>query len=293
MTQKIESRYWDPVLLRGGVREVDRGRFGPDVLQEFALDYLARHRHEPFLLYYPMVLTHGQTHLQPVVPTPLNLEPDRPHHEMYGEMVEYADRLIGQVVAKLDELGIRDNTYLFVATDNGTEHTLSASCRGKPVHGGLYELTEAGGDVGLVANCPARIPGGRTIPLADFSDVLPTLCELAGIRQPGDRLIDGKSQAAALVDPSAKPPREWIFNQYGDRRCVRDRQYKHYSTGELYDVENDRDETTNIAGYGEPAIVAEGQKLAAILASMPPDAPPPFTLRSQSAFKLRSAAKQP
>ena len=64
---KIESRYWDPVFFRNGKREVLTGRFGPDVTQEFAVDFLRRHRERPFLLYYPMMLAHGQSFTEPVV----------------------------------------------------------------------------------------------------------------------------------------------------------------------------------------------------------------------------------
>ncbi len=211
---KIESRYWDPVVLRNGRREVHRGKFGPDVFQEFALAFLERHREQPFLLYYPMVLTHGQTFTQPVVPTPLDRRTDRPHHEMYGEMVAYADRLIGQLVARLDELGLRERTLIFIATDNGTESSLAARRGGEAVRGGLYQLTEAGGDVALLVNGP-RLSGGRTVPLADFSDVFPTLCALAGVPLPQDRVLDGRSQAAVIRgEVGAAPPRDWIFNQY-------------------------------------------------------------------------------
>jgi arylsulfatase A-like enzyme len=292
MIQKIESRYWDPVVLRNGRREVHLGRFGPDLFQEFALDFLERHRAHPFFLYYPMVLTHGQTFTQPVVPTPLDPErwTDRPHHEMYGAMVEYADRLVGQLVARLDALGLRERTIVFIATDNGTETSLVAQRRGRPAPGGLYQLTEAGSDVALVVNGPGRVPGGRTVPLADFSDVFPTLCDLAGVPVPGGLVLDGRSQAKVLMgQPGAEPPRDWIFNQYHTRRAVRDRRYKLYSTGELYDVEADREEQHDLAARGTASAETHAAlaRLAKVLDAMPPDAPPPFTLLSQSAFKLR------
>jgi arylsulfatase A-like enzyme len=293
MIQKVESRYWDPVVLRNGRREVLRGRFGPDVFQEFALDFLARHRDRPFLLYYPMVLTHGQTFTQPVVPTPLDpgRRTDRPHHEMYGEMVEYADRLIGQLVTRLEELGLRERTLVVVSTDNGTESSLVARRGGRDARGGLYTLTEAGGDVALVVNAPGRVPGGRTVPLADFSDVFPTVCDLAGVTLPAGLVLDGRSQARVLQGlPGAEPPRDWIFNQYHTRRAVRDRRYKLYSTGELYDVQADRNEEHDLAGSGDADALAARDRLARVLATIPPDAPPPFRLLSQSAFKLRQSA---
>jgi arylsulfatase A len=288
----IESRYWDPVLIRNGTRESHAGRFGPDVMQSAALDFIRRHRDKPFLLYYPMVLTHGKSFTEPVVPTPLNADVNRPHHEMYADMLRYADRLIGEVAQTLDELDLREKTLLVVASDNGTEKETKARRNGRIVAGGLYELNEAGGNVALIANSPGLIPGGRTIPLADFSDVFPTLCEFTGVPVPKNVLLDGRSHAAVLRNqPGAKPAREWIFNQYGGTRCVRDTRYKLYSTGKFFDVQHDPQEVTDLAASSAPEHAAARERLAAVLAAMPADAPPPFPLRSQSAFKLH--AKKP
>jgi len=290
--QHIESRYWDPVVLRKGRREVLPGRYGPDVYQEAALEFLRAHRQRPFLLYYPMVLAHGQTFTQPVVPTPANRHADRPHEEIYADMVAYADKLVGELVAELDQLGLRRRTLLLVATDNGTESRLTARKNGRTVQGGLYSLTEAGGDVGLIFNCPERIRGGRTVPLADFSDIFPTLCEWSGVPLPAGRIFDGRSLAPYLRgDVGAQPPREWIFNQYHTRRTVRDLRFKLYSTGELFDVSADPDETQDLSASSDPVVMAARQRLQSVLAAFPGDSPPPFQLLSQSAFKLRQAGE--
>lgn len=289
----IESRYWDPVLIRNGRRETHPGKFGPDVMQAAAIDFMRRNREKPFALYYPMVLTHGKSFVEPVVPTPLNTDANRPHQEMYADMLRYADRLIGEFVRALDELKLRDNTLLFIATDNGTEKERKARRSGRVVTGGLYQLTEAGGDVALLANSPKLIPGGRTIALADFSDVLPTLCDLAGVPRPKDVVLDGRSHAAVLRgERDATPAREWIFNQYGTTRVVRDARYKLYSTGGFFDAERDPDETTDLAASTQPEHIAARERLAAVLKSLPPDAPPPFRLRSQSAFKTEEEARK-
>jgi arylsulfatase A-like enzyme len=293
LNRHIESRYWDPVVLRNGQRERLTGKFGPDVFQEFALDFMTRHRDGPFFLYYPMTLTHGQSFIEHVVPTPINCATGRPEHEMYGEMVEYADCLVQGVIDKLDELGLRENTIVFVASDNGSESALTARMNGRTVHGGLYQLTEAGGDVALVANGPKRIPGGRTIALADFTDIYPTVCELAGVPLPAGVTIDGRSHAGVLRgSPDAKPAREWMFNQYAARRVVRDGRFKLYSTGELFDVAADREEKNDLAANSDADVVAARSRLEQVLASLPADAPPPIPLRSLSAFKLWPTAAE-
>lgn len=289
---RIESRYWNPVFIRNGRREVLTGRFGPDVTQEFAADFLRRHREHPFLFYYPLMLAHGQSFTEPVVPTPLNAVPNRPHHEMYADMVRYADKLVGDLVRTLDELGLRDNTLLFVASDNGTEGGISARRDGRVVKGGLYSLVESGSEVAMVANCPRQIPGGRVVPLADFSDVYPTVCELSGIRLPENVVLDGRSCAAFLRGgAAAKPPREWIFNQFHTLRVVRDERFKLYSDGRFFDADADPEERHDLGTPSAPGAAASRGKLQRVLDSLPADAPPPFPLRSQAVFKLRSAGK--
>lgn len=288
----IESRYWNPVFFRNGKREVLSGRFGPDVTQEFAVDFLRRHRDRPFLFYYPMHLVHGQSFTEPVVHTPLNPNPNRPHHELYADMVRYADKLVGDLVRALDELKLRDNTLVFIASDNGTESNMTARRNGRSVKGGLYSLTEAGGSVALIANAPTHFPGGRTLPIADFTDLFPTLCDLTGIPLPNEVALDGKSFGANLRnDPNAKPHRNWIFNQLHTMRVVRDDRFKLYSDGRFFDANADPEEQQELGATSQPEAVVAREKLQRALASLPADSSPPIPLRSQAVFKLRAESQ--
>ena len=283
----IESRYWDPVLIRNGRRETHPGEFGPDLLQDFALDFIGRHADHPFLLYYPMVLAHGMNFTTPTVATPENRNaPPEDEKQRFAAMLRYADRQVGELVAALEKAGLRDNTCLFVASDNGTEKSLTARCGGREVRGGLYQINEAGGSVVLTVNSPALIPGGRSAPLADFTDVFPTICELAGAAIPAGTEIDGLS-FAGFLRRTAPAPREWIFNEYLPDRVIRDAQFKLYSDGRFFDVNADPGEAHALAPEkGSDAFQAR-EKLKRLLNSMPADTPLPFPHRSLSAFKLR------
>lgn len=289
MIRKIESRYWDVVTLdHRQQRKVHRGRFGPDVFQEAAYDFIRRHRDRPFLLYLPSTLTHGWTFTDPVTYTPLNKDPDRPHLDMYRDMIRYADLLVGQLVEELRRQGVLDRTILFVGTDNGTESSFSARFRGRMVQGELYRLTEPGGNVPMIVYGPRYVPGGRTLKLTDFSDLFPTLCELAGAPLPEGVVLDGRSFAKTLLDPSVPEPRRWIFNQYHAERLVSDGRFKLYNDGRLFDLDSDFHEQKDIASSDDPVVQAAKERLQAALDSLPPDADPPFPVRSQSAFRLRS-----
>ena len=289
MIRKIESRYWDVVTLdHRQQRRVHRGRFGPDVFQEAACDFIRRHRHQPFLLFLPSTLTHGWTFTDPVTYTPLNMDPNRPHREMYRDMIRYADLLVGQLVEQLREQGVLDRTILFVAGDNGSEASFSARFQGRMIQGELYRLTEPGANVPMVIYGPGYIPGGRTLKLTDFSDLFPTFCELAGAPLPEGVVLDGRSFAKTLLDPSVPEPRHWIFNQYAKERVVSDGRFKLYADGRLFDLDNDFHEKNDIASRKDPAVQSARRRLQAALDGLPPDADPPFPVRSQSAFRLRS-----
>jgi arylsulfatase A len=289
MIRRIESRYWDVVTLdHHQHREVHRGRFGPDVFQEAACRFIRRQKDRPFLLVLASPLTHGWTFTDPVTPTPLNRETGRPHEAMYRDMIRYADLLVGRLIDELRDQGILERTIVFAGSDNGSEKSFSARFRGRVVQGELYQMTEPGGNVPLIVYSPALVPGGRTIRLADFSDLLPTFCELAGAPLPRDLVIDGRSFAATLLDPAVPEPRQWIFNQYHRERVVSDGRFKRYADGRLFDVAEDFHEQHDLSASRDPAVVQARDRLQAALDSLPPDAEPPFPLRSQSMFRIRS-----
>lgn len=286
-TRKIESRYWDPVLLRNGKREVAQGKFGPDVFLDFAFDFYRRHSKQPFLFYHPMVLTHGQNVKQQVVTTPDNrANPPKEEHALFADMLRYADKQVGAIIAELERLDLMKNTVVIIASDNGTEKTLSARANGRVVNGGLYQINEAGGNVPLIVYSPALVKGGRTSPLADFTDLFPTICDLAAASAPSSLKIDGQSLAPFLLG-KAPAPRKWIFNHYGDERVVRDERFKLKNNGDLFDLDADPAEQQALPKDAEPAARV---KLQAVLDSMPESTRLSFPHRSLSAFKKRAEA---
>ena len=98
-------RYANPGLeIDGEIRDFSGGEYGPDIVNDYALDFIRRHRDEPFVLYYPMILAHA-----PFQPTPDSPDWDAkaigeqvnnsPTH--FADMVAYMDKLLGKVVATL------------------------------------------------------------------------------------------------------------------------------------------------------------------------------------------------
>ncbi|MGC3970980.1 MAG: sulfatase-like hydrolase/transferase [Pirellulales bacterium] len=289
-SRELESRYWDPIVFRNGEHLKMTGAFGPDVYVDYLVDFMTRHRDDPFVAYYAMPLVHV-----PTITTPLSPQKDAPEREQFAGMVRYLDHQIGRLTAALDRLSLRDDTIVVFMTDNGTSDRLKGKVRGNLAVGGLGTLREGGLDVPLIVNCPARIAQGRVSKaLVDCSDIFPTLLDLAGVPIPEGLVIDGKSFASQLAvsESVPPPPRDWIFAQYASTRVVRDQRFKLYSTGELYDLTKDVNETTNLAASTSPDAVEARTRLQAVLAQLPADAKLPFSFRSSSAFKLEAERKK-
>jgi hypothetical protein len=275
-------------VLFNGRRIKTEGKFGPKLFTDYLIDFFRRHRDRPFLAFHSTVLTH-----LPVTKTPLNKDEELDEREQLAGMVRYADHCVGRLADALDELGIRDNTILFITTDNGTPAVYGGKVGGRVFQAAANtmvegEMKEGSIDVPFVVNCPGLVPGGRVSDaLIDASDVLPTFAELAGADCPEDVTIDGRSFAPILRGaPDSASPRQWIFSQYAHRRLVRNDRYKLRWDGQFHDLVRDPLEEHDLAKSTDPETVAQRQKLQGVLDSFPPDAKMWFQPRSISARAL-------
>ncbi len=156
------------------------------------------------------------------------------------------DKLIGKLVAKLDELKLRDNTLILFVGDNGTGKGTVSMMGDRRVVGGKGSMTSAGMHVPLIANWPNRIPSGVVSNnLVDSTDFLPTLLEAAEIKFAG--IIDGRSFLSAARGREGEGGREWIYSWYSPRlnedndarEMAFNHGYKLYKAGGFYDLKND------------------------------------------------------
>jgi len=269
-------RFWNPSLdLNGEIMDVKEDDYGPDLMANFLLGFIEQNKDKPFLAYYPMVLVHT-----PFVPTPHSKDrASKNIQKNFEDMVAYTDYIVGRFEDKLDELGLTDNTVLIFTGDNGSHHNLSSELDGKTIRGDKGAPTDAGTHVPMFVKAPGNVPGGRVIDdLIDFVDVLPTVAEAAGLDAPTG--IDGRSFWQRLTGKKGDP-RDWHYTYYFPRplaekfdtpyanpeiRYVRDKRYKLYGNGELFDVVADPHESSPLAEGRSADIRA---RLKAALDSMP------------------------
>ena len=240
-----------------------------------ALDFLDRHRDRPFFLYLP----HNSIHAPVMAPRALvekyRARPgsDRPENQaVIGAMMEILDDSVGRVLAKLDALGLRENTVVIFTGDNGG---LLKDAGQAPHRGGKAQLHEGGIRVPLLIRWPGVIAAGRVSEAPSSTmDFFPTLLELAGKPAAPPAAIDGVSLAAHLRGgpAPARPAIFWHYPHYhasgdggpagavraGDWKLVEYYEHTIAKTGrvpELYNLRTDPAETKNLA-VSDPARVA-------------------------------------
>lgn len=249
-------RYANPGLEYQGIeKDFFSGEYGPDLVAGFVEEFVDRHAKQPFLLYYPMMLTHG-----PYQPTPDSADWDpkavgekvnqSPKH--FADMVVYMDKLVGRLLAKLDQVGVRENTLIVFLGDNGTGRGTRSKMGDQVVIGGKGLTTSRGMRVPLIFNWPARVKKGVVVShLVDTTDLLPTICEAAGIEVPASMKIDGRSLLPAALG-KAGSPRDYLYAWYSPHgeppvEFAFDAQYKLYKDGRFFDLSADIEERTPIA----------------------------------------------
>jgi arylsulfatase A len=146
------------------------------------------------------------------------------------------DKLIGKLVAELDQLKLRDKTLVVFVGDNGSVG--GGKVHGRAINGGKGSLQEGGSRVPLIVSWPGVTPAGvARNDLVDLTDFFPTFTELAGAKLPEGVTIDGHSLAPQLKGQPGRS-REWIYVQLGDKYYARDVRWKLNHEGQLFDLKD-------------------------------------------------------
>ncbi|MCH2203171.1 MAG: sulfatase-like hydrolase/transferase [Fuerstiella sp.] len=207
-----------------------------------AVSFLWNHRDEPFFLYLP----HSAVHF-PLYPG--KQFQGKSQHGLFGDWVEEVDWSVGQILQTIGQLGLSDNTLIIFTSDNGGQQRHGAV--NAPLRGGKGTTFEGGMRVPTIAWWPGHIPPGTVVgQVAGMMDILPTFVSLAGGHLPDDRKIDGRNIWPLLAGhENVQSPHETFFYYRGLRlEALRQGPWKlHLKHGELYNLEDDIAESTNVA----------------------------------------------
>lgn len=203
----------------------------PDIVHDFAVDFVRRNKAKPFFLYYAPHLVH-----LPMERTPDSKPGTTNEKALYADNLAYLDKQVGDLLKELDALNLREKTLIVFSGDNGTVGKFVSPIGGRTINGHKGQLLEGGSRVPLIANWKGVAPEGKLVrDLIDFSDVYATFAQVAGAKLPEKLTFDGHSFAPQLRGQVGKP-REWVFVQLGKHWYVRSEGWKLTESGALFDM---------------------------------------------------------
>lgn len=287
------------------------GTYIPDLIHENALQFLEQSVKEgkPFFMWYPTTIPHAEL----IVPRDsiiLSLEgkyPETPYkgcdqgmagfrkggycsqpnpHATFAAMITRLDVYVGQIVEKLKELGVYDNTLIIFSSDNGPHLEGGADPdffdSNGPWRGYKRDVYEGGIRVPFIVRWPGRVKAGQqTDFICSFWDLMPTFKELNG--QSVEEDMDGVSLLPLLEGRKGQKEHDYLyfeFQEAGGRQAVRKGPWKlvhlnvrsQSDSYELYNLETDPSETADVSAEN-PEILDELRRIMSEAHTPNPDFP--------------------
>lgn len=234
----------------------DNGAYGTytqDLIQEKGLQFLENNKDNPFFLFLPYVLPHAEL----IVPEDSIIQkfrgkyPEQPFngcdsgpafrkggycsqkepHATFAAMIYRLDVYVGQVVAKLKELGLYDNTILVFCSDNGP-HMEGGADPDFFNSNGIYrgykrDVYEGGIRVPFIVVWPGVVQQGETDFMCSFWDMLPTFAQLTGVKM--KNRVDGITLMPLLTGKGKQQEHDHFyfeFHEGGGRQALRQGNWK-------------------------------------------------------------------
>jgi arylsulfatase A len=275
--------------------------YAPEIIHIESLKFIENNKKNSFFIFIPMVIPHAELAVEEdeifqkyramfgdekehTAPPGGDYGPEMkiPGYQSvkypratYAAMVENLDRQVGEIIEKLEMLGIRDNTIVAFASDNGP-HLEGGNDPDFFNSNGIFrgykrDLYEGGIKTSLIVNWPGKIKAGSVSDhISAFWDLMPTFAQLIGEKM--DAKIDGISFAPTLLGESGQAQHDylyWEFVEQGGKQAIRKGEWKAVrlnlknekeSPIELYNLADDPGESRNLATQ-HPDIVLEMKKL--------------------------------
>lgn len=272
---------------------LNKGLYAPNLIHKKTIEFIKNNKSKPFFVYVASIIPHAEL----VAPDSLMQKyrnkylPEKEFEgvefgEAYGDghylsqkeshaafvaMIDLLDQQVGEIMDKVEELGISDNTIVIFTSDNGPHREGGADPdyfdSNGPLKGTKRDLYEGGIRVPMMVKWPSKIEAGsKSDHISAFWDVFPTFSDIAGVNTPDN--IDGISFLPELLGQDDQKEHEylyWEFHEKGGRQAVRKGNWKAVkynvlknpnATVELYDLTSDIGETNNVAD-AHPEIVEQ------------------------------------
>ena len=252
--------YYDSPVERNGKPSSLKG-YITDALTDEALGFVERNRGRPFFLYLAYNVPHSPFQVPRRYFDPFKKQGlDDSTAAVYG-MVSNLDENVGRLTRRLDEWKLAGDTILIFLTDNGpATDRYVCGLRGRKA-----SVFEGGVRAPFFIRWPGRLPAGRKVDrIAAHIDMYPTVLELCGVKAPDGPPVDGVSIAPLMKGDAAAWPDRMIFTHQtrpaalGDPHpgAVRTQRFNLVNGADLYDIEDEPGEKTNVAAK-HPGKVSE------------------------------------
>ncbi len=292
---------FEPLVMRDGDTVVDLPVDQAMLTQRYtarAMDFIKRHREQPFFLYLPHTMPHVPQYASPAFA-------GKSKDGVYGDAVEEIDASTGQILDLLQELKIAERTLVIFTSDNGAnlrsarpnpksrypERSFGGS--NAPLRAGKGSTFEGGVRMPFMAWWPGTIQAGRVEHApASALDFFPTFARLAGAAVPAGLTLDGVDISGLLTGETSQPAARVLYYYFGVQlQAVREgpwklivpidtppatrvpslwfthqpglfeRQHRLWPKPFLYNLETDIGEKTNVAAE-HPDVVARLTRVA-------------------------------
>jgi arylsulfatase A-like enzyme len=209
-----------------GHTKVDEREYLTDAFTRESLAFIDRHRDKPFFLY----LAYNAPHTPLQAPAKYYARyPDikDPATRTYAAMVSALDDGVGEILQKLKDTGLDQDTLVIFLSDNGCAGYLDGACSNEPLSGFKALHLEGGVRVPFVMRWPGRIEAGHVDrrPVSSL-DIVPTAAALAGATLPADRIYDGVDLTPFVTGRDPGVPNPTLFWRAGVNFAIRDGQWK-------------------------------------------------------------------
>ena len=250
------ERFANPLIEQNGeFLPRDKDAYGPDIVSDYAIEFIKKNKDNPFFIYYPMLLVHS-----PFVPTPDSPEwksidtRSQKNNRFFIDMVEYMDKIIGKISNELSKQGIAENTLILFVGDNGTNVNLVSQTKNGPVRGGKGNTITHGHHVPMVANWPKKIKKPTQYNgLINMNDFYATFCDILKVKNESDGIsfmdvLTTNNFLKREITTIYYDPHHHLGSNVSKQRLnvskqrnvfTQNARYKLYKDGRFFDMEND------------------------------------------------------
>lgn len=241
-------------------------RHNTEISTDDAIAFINREKNNPFFLYLAYDAPHEPYHIDDT-----SWYDEKGNWSMntkrYAALVTHMDYNIGRVIGAINQLGLRENTIIIFASDNGAAVMApmkDLNC-GAGLKGHKGQLYEGGIKVPVIVNQPGKVPAGKVNNIIYFPDFMSAFASITNAKKYLPQHIDGMDISPLFYGKKIDTDNRYLYWEFpGKQKAIRFGKWKAESIGknkpiELYNIESDPYEKTNLAEK-EPKLLKQLEK---------------------------------